>query len=229
VQNESNLDMVWRDQILESRSKVTLLFQGDSITDSERKQKKNEGLGTGYVAMVALWLSALHPEMDVKVLNRGIAGNRVRDLCNRWQKDALDLKPDVVSILIGINDTLGRYFWSNPTSISDFRNDYRLILQRTYESLHCKIILMEPFSIIVSKDQVKFREDLNPKIQVVRELSEEFETLLVPLDKIFDEAAKKREPQFWSRDGFHPTPVGHAIIAQSWLNLMLSTNQSTFG
>jgi lysophospholipase L1-like esterase len=202
---------------METPSKVTLLFQGDSITDSGRNYYKKEDLGNGYVAMVALWLSAMHPEMEIRALNCGISGNKIRDLNNRWQKDTLNLKPDVVSILIGINDTLGRYFWSSSTSISDFRNDYRQILQRTFDSLKCKIILMEPFSIVITKDQVKIREDLNPKIEVVRELSKEFETLLVPLDKIFSEAAKKREPQFWSQDGFHPTPVGHTLIAQSWL------------
>ena len=207
---------------MEMRSKITILFQGDSITDSGRNYKKDENLGTGYVMMAALWFSAMYPEMEVKVLNRGISGNRIRDLSNRWQKDTLNLKPDVVSILVGINDTLGKYFWGSPTSVSDFENDYRMILRQTRDNLNSQIVLMEPFSIIVTKDQLKLREDLNPKIEVVRKLSEEFETLLIPLDKIFDEAVKKREPQFWSQDGIHPTPVGHALIAQSWLKALMN-------
>ena len=84
------------------------------------------------------------------------------------------------------------------------------------------MILMEPFSIIVAKDQLKLREDLDPKIEVVRKLSEEFETLLIPLDKIFGEAARKRDPKFWSQDGIHPTPVGHALIVQSWLKAFIN-------
>ena len=207
---------------MEMRSKITILFQGDSITDSGRNYTKDENLGTGYVMMAALWFSAMYPEMEVKVLNRGISGNRIRDLSNRWQKDTLNLKPDVVSILVGINDTLGKYFWGSPTSVSDFENDYRMILQQTRKNLNSKIVLMEPFSMIVTKDQLKLREDLNPKIEVVRKLSEEFETLLIPLDKIFDEAVKKREAQFWSQDGIHPTPVGHALIAQSWLKALMN-------
>ena len=204
------------------QSKVTILFQGDSITDSGRNYKKDENLGTGYVMMAALWFSAMYPEMEVKVLNRGINGNRIRDLRNRWQKDTLNLRPDIVSILVGINDTLGKYFWGSPTSAADFENDYRIILRQTCDNLKAKIVLLEPFSIIVTKDQLKLREDLNPKIEVVRKLSEEFETLLIPLDKIFDEAVKKREAQFWSQDGIHPTPVGHALIAQSWLKALMN-------
>ena len=178
--------------LMEPRSKITILFQGDSITDSGRNYKRDENLGTGYVMMAALWFSAMHPEIEVKALNRGIKGNGVRELSNRWQKDTLNLKPDVVSILIGINDTLSKYFWDRPTSVADFENDYRTILQKTRDNLNSQIVLMEPFSINITKDQLKFREDLNPKIEVVRKLSKEFNTLLIPLDKIFDEAVKKR-------------------------------------
>lgn len=202
---------------MEKQPKITILFQGDSITDSGRNYKKDENLGTGYVSMVALWLSAAYPETEVKVLNRGIKGNGIKDLSNRWQKDALNLKPDVISILIGINDTLGRYFWKSPVSIGDFENKYRLILQQTLDNLDSKIVLMEPFLVTANEEQLRLREDLNPKIEVVRKLSHEFNTTLVPLDRIFSEAAKKRDPQFWSQDGVHPTPVGHALIAQSWL------------
>ncbi len=82
----------------------TILFQGDSITDSGRKNNHNDSLGDGYVMMTAAWLSALYPEYHMKFYNRGIGGNRVRDLRNRWKKDCLDLKPNLVSILVGVND-----------------------------------------------------------------------------------------------------------------------------
>jgi acyl-CoA thioesterase I len=206
---------------MEKRSKVTILFQGDSITDSERNPKKDGNLGTGYVMMTSLWLSAMCPEMEARVLNRGVSGNRIKDLCNRWQKDTLNLKPNVVSILVGINDTLGKYFWNSPTSVSDFENEYRSILKQTRNNLNAKIILMEPFAIAVTKDQLILREDLTPKIEVIKKLSEEFRTLLVPLDQIFCAATRKREPTFWSLDGIHPTQVGHALIAQSWLNIFI--------
>jgi lysophospholipase L1-like esterase len=100
-----------------------ILFQGDSITDSDRNYKNFDSLGTGYVMMASMWFSAKYPERKVTFLNRGVSGNRVRDLKNRWQKDCLNLKPNVVSILIGVNDTLGRYFWNSPTSMEEFEND----------------------------------------------------------------------------------------------------------
>ena len=82
----------------------TILFQGDSITDSGRKSNHNESLGDGYVMMTVAWLSALHPEYHAKFYNRGVGGDRIRDLRHRWKKDCLDLRPNLVSILIGVND-----------------------------------------------------------------------------------------------------------------------------
>lgn len=165
----------------------------------------------------AAWFSAMHPEVEVRFLNRGIKGNRVKDLRNRWQKDCLDLRPSIVTVLIGINDALRPYIWKSPTSAKSFEVDYRRILEQTRSVLNAQIILLEPFALTVNKGQFKLREDLNPKIEVVRRLSREFETLLVPLDEIFAEATRRREPSFWSEDGVHPTSAGHALIAQSWL------------
>jgi len=105
---------------------LTILFQGDSITDAGRKRNHNESLGDGYVMMTAAWLSALYPEYHLKFFNRGIAGNRVRNLRSRWKKDCLDLRPDLVSVLIGINDIN----WK-ATSSESFRSDYSIILEQT--------------------------------------------------------------------------------------------------
>jgi acyl-CoA thioesterase-1 len=194
-----------------------ILFQGDSITDSGRDYKDSESLGTGYVMMASTWYSAEYPERKVTFLNRGISGNRVRDLRNRWQKDCLDLKPSVVSILIGVNDTLGRYFWNSPTAMEEFEDDYRMILEKTNGYLGAKIILLEPFMLDVVRNQLRLREDLENRVEITRKLSKEFGTYLVPLNRIFGDAANIREPSFWSADGFHPTLVGHALIAQNWL------------
>jgi len=194
-----------------------ILFQGDSITDGGRNREDGESLGTGYAMMASAWFLAMYPQKKVRFINRGISGNRVRDLKNRWQKDCLDLKPDIVSIMIGINDMWRRYDCNDPTSIESFEADYRQILQQTKNELHAQMILLEPFLLPVAQEQNKWREDLNPKIEVVRKLSREFKATIVPLDNIFMEAAQKREPIFWSQDGVHPTLAGHALIAQSWL------------
>ncbi len=198
-----------------------VVFQGDSITDSDRDYRSYESLGTGYVMMASNWFSAKYPEMRVTFLNRGVSGNRVKDLRMRWKEDCLKLKPNIVSILIGVNDTIGKYFWGRPTYIEDYKNDYRVILQQTSGTLGAKIILLEPFLLKVAENEPELREDMNLVIEATRELSKEFDTYLVPLDRIFQNATNKREPAFWSADGIHPSSAGHALIAQSWLRTMI--------
>jgi acyl-CoA thioesterase-1 len=202
---------------------ATILFQGDSITDAGRRQKDEAILGTGYVMITAALFSAMYPEKNARFLNRGRSGNRIRDLRARWQKDCLDLKPDIVSILIGINDTLRNHVWNNPTSIEAFETDFRKILEQTRDVLNAQILLVEPFLLPVAKEQLKLREDLNPRIEVVRKMSREFRTSLVPLDGIFARAVKRKQSSFWSLDGVHPTLAGHALIAQSCLKYLTGT------
>ena len=212
-------------------SHLIILFQGDSITDAGRNYKENDSLGNGYVMMVAGWLSALHPDTHLTFLNRGMSGNRVKDLKNRWQKDCVDLQPNIISILIGINDVLTKYVWSASTPIESFESDYRAILEQTRKFLNVQNVIVEPFLLHVKKEQIDLREDLNPKIESIERLSKEFDTILVPLDAIFNEASKKREPTFWARDGIHPTLSGHALIAQSWIKAVtadLSWIKKTF-
>jgi acyl-CoA thioesterase I len=167
------------------RSGTTILFQGDSITDADRNRRKAHDLGTGYVMMVAERFLAKLPEVNVRFLNRGISGNRVRDLRKRWKKDCLSLRPDVVSILIGVNDTLGTFFWGEPTSIESFEEDFVSILNLTRTNLDAQIVLLEPFLLPLSKEQMVLRQDLDARIKVVRKLAEEFKTDLVQLDSIF--------------------------------------------
>lgn len=193
----------------------TILFQGDSITDSERKNGHNESLGDGYVMMTVAWLSALYPEYHMKFYNRGISGNRIRDLKNRWKKDCLDLRPNLVSILAGVNDINWR-----ATATESFRADYTSILEQTQQS-KCKIVLLEPFLVDCNNNYLELKDELNKKIDVIRELSREFKTKLIPLNAIFKEACIKRSPSFWSLDGAHPTLGGHALIVQSWIKYVI--------
>jgi len=194
-----------------------VLFQGDSVTDAGRGYNDDGNLGQGYPNTIAAWFSAMYPEKKVKFLNRGISGNRAKDLQARWQKDCLDLKPDVVSILIGINDTWRRYDSNDPTQAAEYEKSYRDLLGQIRKHLNAKIILCEPFVLHVMEGQSQWREDLNPKIDVVRKLAIEYDALLVPLDGVFAQAATRRQPSFWSADGVHPSQAGHALIAQTWL------------
>ncbi|NLJ73914.1 MAG: SGNH/GDSL hydrolase family protein [Firmicutes bacterium] len=196
---------------------MLVLFQGDSVTDWGRDYDNAESLGYGYPFLTANWFSALHPEKNVRFVNRGVSGNRVRDLEKRWKADCLDLKPHVVSIMIGINDCWRRYDQNDPTSVESFEAGYTNILAQTREHLDAEIVLIEPFLLPVLPGQEEWREDLDPKIQVVRKLAREFETALIPMDGLFGQAMTKREPSYWAADGVHPTDPGHALIAQAWL------------
>ncbi len=193
-----------------------VLFQGDSITDAGRSRSDDNQLGSGYAALVAAWYTASHPGRRVRFLNRGISGNRVQDLRARWQSDCLDLRPNVVSILIGINDTWRRYDANDPTTAAVYAEDYRAILGAVRD-LGARLVILEPFLLPTPPDRLAWREDLDPKIQVARSLAREFEALYVPLDGLFAAASTRRAPELWATDGVHPAPTGHALIAQAWL------------
>ena len=195
-----------------------VLFQGDSITDAGRLRDVPEDLGRGYALMAAAQYSLRHPEHKVRFLNRGISGNRAADLVARWQADCLDLRPDLLSIYIGINDTWRRYDRGLLTTAAEFEDHYRQLLAAARRALPAvRLVLVEPFVLPVPADRTAWREDLDPKLAVVRALALEYRAALVPLDSLFAQAACRREPAFWAADGVHPSPAGHALIAQAWL------------
>lgn len=194
----------------------TILFQGDSITDCGRDRAYADNLGKGYALMTAAWLGAARPDLKLTFLNRGISGNRAADLSDRWQQDCLDLKPDWVSILIGINDTWRRFDSNDPTSTEAYEKHYRDILTRS-AAAGIKLIVCEPFVLRHPADRLAWREDLDPKIQVVRALAEEFNALYVPFDGMFAAQALQHGPATWAADGVHPTPAGHALMSRQWL------------
>jgi len=196
---------------------AVVLFQGDSITDAGRIRQNPYDLGTGYPLIVASWFSALYPEKNVRFINRGISGNRVKDLKARWKEDCLDIRPSWVSILIGINDCWRRFDSNDPTSADSFERDYRDILTQIRENLDANIILCEPFVLPTPEDRLGWRVDLDPKIAVVRKLAREFNTYYIPFDGLFAQASSRKDPGFWAADGVHPTPAGHGLMAKAWL------------
>jgi lysophospholipase L1-like esterase len=199
---------------------MTILFQGDSVTDAGRSREDTSDLGLGYPLLVATWMAAKYPERRVRFVNRGISGNRAVDLKVRWQEDCIDLKPDIVSILIGINDTWRRYDSNDPTPVEVYEANYRDILAGTRAETKALILMLEPFVLPIPEDRIAWREDLDPKIHAMRRLACEFGAILVPLDGIFAAASARRDPAFWAADGVHPTAAGHALIAQSLLKAL---------
>lgn len=196
---------------------ASVLFQGDSITDAGRARGDPAHLGNGYAMMAAAWFSAAYPEKGVEFANRGISGNRVRDLVTRWEQDCIALQPTWVSVMIGINDTWRAFDRNDPTAVADYERDYRQILRQARDSFDPQFVLMEPFLLHVPDDRETWRTDLNPRIDVVHRLADEFDAILVRLDDAFAGAAERAGPAFWAPDGVHPTPAGHAFIARAWL------------
>ncbi len=203
--------------MLEFEGKQTILFIGDSITDCGRDRENPAQLGNGYVGMIASRLDVELPELEFRTLNFGISGNRVKDLKARWEEDCLNQRPDILSIMIGINDVWRRYDSNDPTSHAVFSADYRGILETAKTNLRCQIIIVEPFVLSVPEDRKSWREDLDPKIHAIRELALEYADAYVPMDGIFAAASCRRKPEFWATDGVHPTQAGHLLIADSWL------------
>lgn len=208
----------------------TILFQGDSITDCSRSREQTLGLypaalGHGYAYMIASTLCARYPQLNLRFINRGVSGDRVRDLQARWDEDCIDLRPDWLSINIGINDTWRRYK-DDPervdmTTVEAFEAGYReLIVRARRANPGLQLILVEPFVLPAPPDRLMWREDLDPKIAVVRALAREFSTLLVPLDGLMNAASTQVAPQYWAEDGVHPTPAGHKLIADAWMKAM---------
>ena len=195
----------------------TVLFQGDSITDAGRDRAFPEHLGYGYALFASSWFQALHPTREVTFLNRGIGGDRIKNLQERWQEDCLELRPTWVSLLIGINDTWRRYDHNEETPTEVYEERYRSLLEQTRAVCHARLILCEPFVLHITAERASWRPDLDPKIAVVRRLASEYEALLVPFDSQFAAAAAQREPAFWAADGVHPPPAGHALMARAWL------------
>jgi acyl-CoA thioesterase-1 len=196
----------------------TILFTGDSITDAGRSREDFTRLGDAYVAFTASRIQMRLASPKLKIYNRGIGGNRMRDLLARQEEDLFALKPTVISILMGINDVWRRYDKANdPTPLKNFKADYATILRGIRERLDARVILLEPFLLHVPNDRYQWREDLNPKIDAVRELAVEFGTELLPLDGLFASKAAIAPAAYWAADGVHPTWAGHALIAEAWL------------
>lgn len=203
---------------MENKKRV-VLFQGDSITDAGRDRDNQNSLGGGYAMMAASMYQADNPKEDITFINKGISGNRAVDLKNRWDKDCIDLKPDVVSILIGVNDVWRKYDDKDPTSAEDFYNYYDGLLNRVMKETEATIILCEPFLLHINEERASWREDLDPKIQVVRTLARKYKAFYVPFDGLFSANSVYKEPGFWAGDGVHPSLPGHALMAREWLKV----------
>ena len=205
----------------------TFLFQGDSITDGNRSRNLdwNHVLGHGYVYLIASRLWCDHTSKGFHFFNRGISGNKVTDLAARWQQDTLDIKPQLLSILVGVNDLNSMFTHENTVTADSFREVYAGLLTKTREQLPgTRIVLCEPFLLPVGKvkDQWEaWSAEMKVRQAIVRELASQFKATFVPLQEEFDKACKKAPAEYWIWDGVHPMPGGHELIARKWIRVVL--------
>jgi len=204
---------------VELRDNQTILFIGDSITDADKSRLAYSPYGFGYVHFVANWLMATYPNLDFNIINTGISGNTVRDLKERWDSDCISYKPDVLSVLVGVNDAW-RYY-AEPGSaygvdVKEYEVTYRQLLLQAKQECKCQIVLMEPFMFCDDPGDVVF-EGLQQYVQTVQGLANEFDTVLVPLQRLINEEIERVPPGKWSEDMVHPYVWAHAWIAKRWL------------
>ena len=206
---------------------TTILFQGDSITDGLREKNKdrawdlNHQMGHGYAFLVNARWGAQYPERHFAFINRGISGNRIADLYGRWQEDAVNLRPDVLSILVGVND-VGYTMWEQSGSGPErFGRIYQLLLDEARAANPALLpVLMEPFVMPVGDRKDTYQDWLSllqPLQKQTRLIAERNGAIFIPLQERFNALCEVREASYWVWDGIHPTVSGHQVIADAWM------------
>jgi lysophospholipase L1-like esterase len=204
---------------------MRLLFQGDSITDAFRRPDEINPafqLGNGYVFLLASGLACEYPHRPLVFLNRGVSGNRVADLKSRWREDAHALRPDVLTLLVGVNDTLASMQGASGCADDQFEETYQWLIDSIRsECPRIRLVLMEPFLLQVGDVEPEWRDHLAPRRAAIRRIARASSATFIPLQEIFDTAAKESPAAHWSYDGIHPTHAGFQLIANNWKNQCL--------
>ena len=204
----------------------TSLFQGDSITDARRDREGINGYGPdmeyGYAALVAGKLLVANIDREFSCINRGISGNRVVDLYARWKIDALNLKPDLLSILIGVNDTWHEFSRQNGVELERYEKIYRMLLEWTKAELpEVRLVLCEPFCLLSELVTQEWIDEVKQRSIIVKKLAAEFGATFVPLQELLENASAKANDNLKIlRDGVHPTLLGSQLIADQWLKIV---------
>jgi len=202
-----------------------ILFQGDSITDAGRsRDHANEAnvqpaLGSGYAWLSAVELLVGRPKAELKIYNRGISGNKVFQLADRWQADCFEVRPTLISILIGVNDIWHALNGKYQGTVEIYERDYRALLERTRKELpQLKLVICEPFVLRCGSVNEKWFPEFDAYRAAARRVAESFDGVFIPFQAMFDEAIKYAPPAHWAADGVHPTPAGASLMAYTWLH-----------
>ena len=197
----------------------TIVFIGDSITDAGRCEAAYSPFGYGYVNFTANGLLAKYPAYNINIINTGISGNTIRDLKQRWERDCINHQPDILSVLIGINDVWRQYTerLDEAVFLEEYELTYKRLLTLVKDKNDCQLVLMQPFMFCNDTDNPMF-EALQDFIAVVDNLAKQFDAVLVPLQDSLNKQMKKVSPDKWSNDMVHPFVWAHAWIAQRWID-----------
>ncbi len=190
--------------------KIKLLFQGDSITDAGRNREDIHDLGRGYPKYAAALLQQRYPEIEFEFIDLGISGNQTKDLVARLQSDFIDIQPDVVSLMIGVNDV---WHYSDTQWLDDSLFEERLetVLKAIKEQTPAKLMMLEPF-LVPGTEKDFFREDLWKKIEIIRSLARKYADVYLPTDGLLQSAFLGEDPLTFAEDGVHPTAKGAEFI-----------------
>ena len=207
--------------LVRDESKQLVVFQGDSITDMCRTREYDALLGCSYATYISS-AAVINCEKKVQCLNRAISGDRIVDLLARWKRDCLNLKPDIVSILIGVNDMWHEILTGNGVDAEEFEDVYDLLLSLTErKNPGTKFVLMEPFLLhghATNEHWDYMMAEIKLRAEITKKMAEKHNAIFVPLQALLQESAEKYGAGEVSQDGVHPNALGHQLIARQWLN-----------
>lgn len=203
-----------------------ILFQGDSITDCDRRREDDAHVGTGYALLVKSQLGVDHPG-KFEYFNKGISGNRIVDLYARIKSDIINLNPDYISILIGVNDVWHEFGRHNGVDADKFEKIYCMLIEEIREKLpDVKIMIMEPFCLKgvgtqnTEEEPDKwnvFNAEVRKRAEKAKKVAEKYNLTFVELQNVFDKATEIIDDTYWLVDGVHPTAMGHQLIKREWM------------
>lgn len=199
-----------------------ILFQGDSITDAGRSRTNvapntASALGSGYPLLIASDLLEREPTRRFRFLNRGISGNKIPDLEARWEADAIALRPDVLSVLVGVNDYWHKRLNGYAGTVTSYENGFVALLERTRTALpSVRLVVLEPFVLRIGAVNDGWFPEFDERRAAAARVAKRVGATFVPLQHELDRQAARTGPAYWAADGVHPTPAGHALIAERW-------------
>ncbi|MCB9383437.1 MAG: SGNH/GDSL hydrolase family protein [Bryobacterales bacterium] len=207
-------------------SGAVILFQGDSITDAGRMKDRLEAndaraFGRGYPFLLASRLLDERAGDGLQIYNRGISGNKVPDLAARWQADCLDIKPDLLSILIGVNDIWHKLNGRYDGTVDDYEKGYTALLEQTKQALpDVRLVICQPFVLRCGAVNDSWFPEFDQRKAAAERVAKKAGATWVPFQEMFDEALERAAPEHWAADGVHPTMAGHHLMAKTWMEVV---------